>query len=289
MNKLLITGAAVGALIIGTACAKSQNDDSRVKASESGVVTNDNGSVSRSYTERTITTNGNMVTEHRRETRTTLDTEGNLLESSTSEYAQSYPVGDEGFAPSLGSTAGGITPALPKTPASTSASTPSDTFLSLKFGDKFEGTNLVTDVEEPTLLRASFIPKKTLTGFDDYYVYVTPTTHRVAKIYACAKDAVEPGARWRRHYLIEALEKKYHTWARLASYWKPLYAFDLEGSRELRICLAGANSKYETIIVAWDKDVLADAILETEAIREEARKAAVEKRNSRVKDAADAF
>ena len=64
-----------------------------------------------------------------------------------------------------------------------------DGFLGLKFGDVFESTNFVADADEPTLLRAVFTPKKALAGFDDYYVYVTPTTHKVVKVYACANTA----------------------------------------------------------------------------------------------------
>ena len=102
-NGKKLTGTAAAALIavagIGFAAATSaEKRDVSQKSSEASVVTNDNGSVSRTFTECTITTNGSMVTEHRRETRTTLDTEGNMLESSTSEYAQSYSVGDFGAA-----------------------------------------------------------------------------------------------------------------------------------------------------------------------------------------------
>ena len=287
-NSKKITGTAAAALIavaaIGFAAAScDEKRDVSQKSSEASVVTNDNGSVSRTFTECTITTNGSMVTEHRRETRTTLDTEGNMLESSTSEYAQSYSVGDFGAAslkPSINAKAekGGEAPA---------ANT--ESFLGLKFGEEFKGTNFVNDADEPTLLRATFVPKKALAGFDDYYVYVTPKTHKVVKVYACAKNAVEPGARWRRHYLIEALEKRYQTWARPRSSFRPIYSFDIGGGRYITTCLSGASSSYETLIVAWDDALLTTAADETEAIRAEARKAAAEKRSVRVNDAADAF
>ena len=285
-NRKRITGTMAGTLIavaaIGFAASScNEKRDVSQKSSEASVVTNDNGSVSRTFTECTVTTNGNMVTEHRRETRTTLDTDGNMLESSTSEYAQSYSVGDFGAAslkPSIGAKAEKEAPA---------ANT--DSFLGLKFGEEFKGTNFVNDAEEPTLLRATFAPKKALAGFDDYYVYVTPKTHRVVKVYACAKNAVEPGTRWRRHYLIEALEKRYQTWARPRSSFRPIYSFDIGGGRYITTCLSGATPSYETLIVAWDDALLTAAADETEAIRAEARKAAAEKRNLRVNDAADAF
>ena len=282
------TGTAAAALIAVTAigfAAVSCNEkrDVSQKSSEAAVVTNDNGSVSRTFMECTVTTNGSMVTEHRRETRTTLDTDGNMLESSTSEYAQSYSVGDVGIAPLKASiddrTKGGR-----EEPAANV-----DSFLGLKFGEEFKGTNFVNDADEPTLLRAAFVPKKALAGFDDYYVYVTPKTHRIAKVYACAKNAVDPGARWRRHYLIEALEKRYQTWARLCSYRRPCYAFDIGSGRYVTACLAGASRDYETVLAAWDDALLTAGADETEAIRAEARKAAAEKRSVRVNDAAEAF
>jgi len=271
---------AVAALIGFAAASCEEKKDVSRKSSEATVVTNENGAVSRTFTESTITTNGSMVTEHRRETRTTMDTDGNMLESSTSEYAQSYPVGDVGMAP--------ITATLNAKECKDQPAA-ADSFMGLKFGEKFAGTNLVSDADEPTLLRAEFKPSKTLAGFDDYYVYVTPKTHKVAKVFACAKDAVEPGARWRRHYLIEALEKRYQTWARLCSFSRPVYAFDIGGGRTVTACLAGASRDYETVLAAWDDAMLTVAADETEAIRAEARKKASETRSRRVSDAAAAF
>jgi hypothetical protein len=164
-----------------------------------------------------------------------------------------------------------------------------ESFLGLKFGETFAGTNFVSDADEPTLLRTTFKPKKPLAGFDDYYVYVTPKTHKVVKVFACAKEALEPGARWRRHYLIEALEKRYRTWARLCSYRRPLYAFDIGSGRYATVCLAGATRDYETVVAAWDDTLLSTAAEEQAALREQARKAAAARRAQRVTDAADAF
>ena len=287
MNKknIAITVGAVAAIIalMETACARNEGSGTQNKSSEAGIVTNDNGSVSRTYVESSVTTNGNMVTEHRRETRTTLDTEGNMLATTTSEYAQSYPVGDVwGEVKTTGDEQQTAKP-------EDKAAVVNDSFMGLKFGEEFAGTNLVVDSEEPTLLRAKFTPKKPLAGFDDYYVFVTPTTHKVAKVYACAKNVIDPGARWRRHYLIEALEKRYQTWARLCSFSRPCYAFDLGDSRYVTACLAGASRGYETILTGWDENVLAEAAEETAAIREAARKTAAEKRANRVNEAAEAF
>ena len=281
---LVIVLGAVAAMVAFGACAKTSGEakDRSSKATESTVTTNDNGSVSRVFTESTVTTNGNMVTEHRRETRTNMDMEGNVLETSTSEYAQTYAVGDTA---NVGRLLGGGAQADGGDEAPAPAS---DTFLGLKFGETFEATNFVTDVDEPTLRRATFTPAKPLAGFDDYYVYVTPTTHRIAKVYACAREAVEPGARWRRHYLIEALEKRYQTWARLCSFSRPCYAFDLGGGRYVSACLADATCDYETVISAWDEELARAAVEEQEEIARAARKEAAERRSRRVNDAAEA-
>ncbi len=262
--------------------AAPASSESTAKTSEAVSVTNDDGSVAKTFTECNVTTNGNMVTERRRETRTVTDTAGNVLETSTSEYAQSYPVGDVGL---LNLAKAGEE----KAADGEAAEVKSDTFLGLAFGSVLEGTNFVQDADEPTLLRTTFTPKKELAGFDDYYAYVTPKTHKVVKIFACAKNAVEPGTRNRRHYLIEALEKRYQTWARLCSYSRPRYAFDLGGGRVALVCLAGASRDYETVIAAWDDAMLTVAADEREELRAEARKNAAEKRNRRVSEAAAAF
>ena len=179
-NRKRFTGTMAGALIavtaIGFAAAScDEKKDISQRSSEASIVTNDNGSVSRTFTECTVTTNGNMVTEHRRETRTTLDTDGNMLESSTSEYAQSYSVGDFGAAslkPFIGAKVEKEAPA---------ANT--DSFLGLRFGEEFKGTNFVNDAEEPTLLRATFSPKKALAGFDDYLPFGVECAAVIAWLY----------------------------------------------------------------------------------------------------------
>ena len=275
--------AAAMALLTGCGPANAgQASDTTSKTSATQLTTNENGCVSRTFTESSVTTNGNLVTEHRRETRTNMDPQGNILETSTSEYAQSYNVGDTGWKlPAESKSA----PKSGKEPAAAAT----DSFLGLKFGAVFTATNLVEDSYEPSLKRASFTPKKTLAGFDDYYVYVTPKTHKVAKVFACAKNAIEPGSSWRRHYLIEALEKRYQTWAMLRSVWRPYYAFNVAPDRYVTVCLAGANDTYETVIEAGDENMLRLAADEQEQLREEARKNAAERRGQKVNAAADAF
>ena len=269
-NKGKITGAVAASLaaaaMIGFAAATCDGKKQVLqKSSEATIVTNENGSISRTFTESTVSTNGNMVTERRRETRTTLDTDGNMLESSTSEYAQSYSVGDTGMLP--------LSASINDKCASGEHPVVADSFMGLKFGDEFKGTNFVSDADE----------------LDDYYVYVTPKTHKVVKVYACAKEAVDADASWRRNYLIEALQKRYNTWARPRSWCRPVYTFDIGGGRYVTACLSGASRDYETVVVAWDDALLTTAADETEAMRAESRKKAAERRRKWVSDIIDAF
>lgn len=260
----------------------AERKDMTTRTEESSVTTNDNGIVSRAYTECTVTTNGNMVTERRRETRTNMDADGNVLETSTSEFAQSYSVGDDGVA---------ALTAAPETEGEETEAKDADSFLGLAFGETFGGedTEFEKDPEGPAYLRASFTPETPLDGFDDYFVYVTPKTHRVAKIYACSKNVVDPGPNWRRHYLIEAMEKRYGSWARPCSTFRPCYWFRIGQDRFATVCLAGASPDYETVIAAWDRGMEGEAASEFEELRDEARKNAAEKRNQRVEAAAAAF
>ena len=278
----VVAATLAAATMIGFAAATCDGKKQvSQKSSEATVVTNDNGSISRTFTESTVTTNGSMVTERRRETRTTLDSDGNMLESTTSEYSQSYSVNDSGMLP--------LSASINDRRDDGEQSAPADSFMGLKFGDEFKCTNFVNDADEPTLLRATFKPKKALAGFDDYYVYVTPKTHKVVKVYACAKEAVDSGASWRRNYLIEALQKRYNTWARPRSWCRPVYSFDIGGGCYVTACLSGTSRDYETVVVAWDDAMLTTAADEAEEIRAESRRKAAERRSKWVSDTIDAF
>lgn len=276
----LCTLAAALTLLAGCGSASAaEQKDMSTKTAESSVTTNDNGSVSRTFVESSVTTNGNLVTERRRETRTNMDAEGNILATSTSEYAQSYNVGD-------------VVAKLPPPKGNGEDAKPAadtEAFMGLAFGSTLTVTNAVREAGEPSLLRVPFTPKKALAGFDDYYAYVTPKTHKVAKICACAKEVVEPGGPSRRHYLIEALEQRYGTWARPASFRRPYYAFDVAPGRMVTVCLAGASQDYQTVIAAWDDDIVRQADEEADMLRREARKAAAAQREQQIKDAASIF
>ena len=276
---VVLAGILVFSGAFGLAAAYSA--DKKVVASrnsESSVTTNANGSISRTFSEVQVTTNGTMVTEVKRETTQVQDADGHTLGSSTSEYRQIYSIGDATKA---------VVSALKEEEVSAETK-PLKSFMGLEFGAKFDG-EFTPDRDEPTLLRAKFTPKTELEDFDDYYVYVTPTTHRVAKVYACSKKVIEPGVRGRRHYLIEALEKRFGQMARPCDMWRPIYAFDPSSECHVRVFLSQATEDYETLLVAWNDDLLVEAENEIISQREAARKTAQEQRRARVEKAAAAF
>lgn len=280
-RKMLTFGLAAGLVALVGTClvAKEKQPETADKAKPAAAETAKEPAT-RTQVETSVTTNGNMVTERRRETTTTTDADGNVVATSTSESLQSYPVGDY--------SAAGVVAA----PNAKADSVNTDTFLGLKFGDVYKvgKKDIVRDPDEPSLVRAKFKPAKPLAGFDDYFVYLTPKTHKVAMVCACAKKAIEPAdGNWRRHELVVALQKRYRTWARSLSWTHPYYRFDVAPGRSITACLAGASEDYEAVITAWDTDVTRLADKERRAIDEEARKAAEKNRDKRIQDAINAF
>ena len=288
-RKMLTFGIAAGLVALAGTClvAKEKQSDAADKAkpavAEKAKPAADEKAkepATRTQVETSVTTNGNMVTERRRETTTTTDADGNVIATCTSESLQSYPVGET-------ATAGVVA-----VPTAKAEPVDTDAFLGLKFGDVFKvgKKDVVQDVDEPSFVRAKFKPAKPLAGFDDYFVYLTPKTHKVAMVCACAKKAIEPtDGNWRRHYLVEALEKRYRTWARRLSWTHPYYRFDVAPGRRVTACLAGASDDYEAVISAWDAEVTRLADEERAEIAEEARKAAEKNRKKKMQDALDAF
>ena len=280
-NKMLTFGLAAGlAALAGTCLIAKEKQCSADKSKEPAAAEKAKEPATRTQVETSVTTNGTMVTERRRETTTTTDADGNVVATCTSESLQTYPVGET-------ATAGVVA-----SPAANAEPVNTDTFLGLKFGDVFKvgKKEIVHDEDEPSLVRAKFKPAKPLAGFDDYFVYITPKTHKVAMVCACAKKAIEPtDGNWRRHYLVEALEKRYRTWARRLSWTHPYYRFDVAPGRRVTACLAGASDDYEAVITAWDADVTRLADEERRAIADDARKAAEKNRSKRMQDALDAF
>ena len=57
----------------------------------------------------------------------------------------------------------------------------------------------------------------------------------------------------------------------------------------MTVCLAGASQDYQTVISAWDDTLVQLADKEQDELRIEARKAAKDRREQQVKDAADVF
>ena len=281
-RKMLTFGLAAGLVALVGTCliAKEQQTEAAEKAKQPAAAEKAKEPATRTQVETSVTTNGTMVTERRRETTTTTDADGNVVATCTSESLQTYPVGET-------ATAGVVAaPGAKEEPVNT------DTFLGLKFGDVFkvDEKNLMRDEDEPSLVCAKFTPVKALAGFEDYFAYLTPKTHKIAMVRACAKKAIEPtNGNWRRHYLVEALEKRYRTWARSISWTHPYYRLNVAPGRSVTACLAGATEDYEAVICAWDANVTRLADEERRALDEEARKAAEKSRDKRMQDALNAF
>ena len=146
-RKMLTFGIAAGlAALVGTCLvAKEKQADAADKA-KPAAAEKAKEPATRTQVESSVTTNGNMVTERRRETTTTTDADGNVVATCTSESLQSYPLGET-------ATAGVV--AVPNAKAE-----PVDThaYLVLKFGDVYKAgkKEFVRDEDEPTLMRVKF-------------------------------------------------------------------------------------------------------------------------------------
>ena len=247
-------------------------------------------------TKETVVTNADgSVTTTKREEREIKDDEGNVIGHESSVYTETVSAdvaaarkngdGAKEAAAKEGSEAKGEAAVKEggKAPAA-------DSFLGLKFGEVPAGAEEAKDVPgEPTLKMVKFEPTKKLAGFDDYYAFVTPKSHKLVKVCACAKNEVESNVFGRRHYLVEALEKRYGVPARLASWIRPLYVLDIAPRRGVSICLTDAANDYETVITAWDDDAARTAASELRELRDESYRKAIEERNSSVNSAAEAF
>ena len=245
--------------------------------------------------ETVVTNSDGSVTTTKREEREIKDDEGNVIGHESSVYTETVSA-DVAAARKKGDTAKEVVAkdgaeakgeAARREDGKTAAA---DSFLGLKFGEVPAGAEEAKDVPgEPALKMVKFEPAKKLAGFDDYYAFVTPKSHKLVKVCACAKNEVESNVFGRRHYLVEALEKRYGTTARLASWIRPLYVLDIAPRRGVSICLSDAANDYETVITAWDDDAARTAASELRELRDESYRKAIEERNSSVNSAAEAF
>ena len=233
-------------------------------------------------TKETVVKNDDgSVTKTKTETREIKDAAGNVIGHETSTYSETT------FEKGASEEANDAAETVKGEPAESVAT---DSFLGLKFGETPEGADKAEEVAgEPALKVIKFTPAKKLEGFDDYFAYVTPKTHKLVKVVACARKRIESVEYNRRHYLVEALENRYRVWARLASWVRPLYVLDVAPQRGVSICLSGASDDYETVISAWDDEAARLAKSELREMRDAAYKEAVEKRNQRIKEAESVF
>jgi hypothetical protein len=231
----------------------------------------------------TVVTNADgSVTKTKKEVREIKDANGNVIGHETSVFSET----------TMGESKEPVKKALenkseePKTEAEKDF----DSFLGLKFGETPAGAEKAEAVPgDNSLLMFKFTPEKKLAGFDDYYAFVTPKTRKLVKVCACAKNPVESNPSGRRHYLVEALENKYGTRARLSSWLRPLYILDVGPGKGVSLCLTDASDDYETVIAAWDDEAARLGVCELREMRDEAFRKSVEERQKAVKAASDVF
>lgn len=236
----------------------------------------------------TVVTNANgTITRTKRSEREIKDANGNVIGHETSVYSETIPK-DEAYSQKKSE----VKDTKDKTagPENQASKVANNSFLGLKFGEIPQGADKAEDVPgESALKMIRFVPEKKLKGFDEYYAFVSPKTHKLVKICACAREEIQSDSVGRRHYLVEALENRYGVPARLASWIRPLYVLDIAPNRGVSICLSDASNDYETVITAWDDDAARLAASELREMRDEAFRKAVEERANAVKEAAGAF
>ena len=154
-----------------------------------------------------------------------------------------------------------------------------DGFLGLKLGDVYAVTNSYEGVDDDQLRMIGFKPTVGLANFDAYVVCVTPRSHKIAKIFACAKKEVcaRPYS-WDRHYLVRAIASFCGVKGVFGEdHKRPTYKFDLTANRHIEVCLTAAYSDYQTVILMYD-----------DLIVQQGRQEAMFK-DSKVEDAVKAF
>lgn len=273
--KYAMVAAMAGLAGCGELTAENSEKKTRAVNVKETVVTNDDGTVTRT----------------KRSEREIKDDAGNVIGRETSVYTEtvgadaSAPHGKDEVKARENKTAG------PGPESESEAEKPaSDSFLGLTFGETPSGADKAEPVPgERALKMVKFTPARPLKGFDEYYAFVSPKTRKLVKVCACAKKEIAADTFGRRHYLVEALESRYGVPARLASWIRPLYVLDIGPGRGVSVCLSDASDDYETVITAWDDDAARLAASELRELRDEAFRKAIEERSKAVKEAAGAF
>ena len=240
----------------------------------------------------TVVTNADgTVTRTKKEEREIKDSAGNVIGHETSIYSETVSADQAQMGKSAAKGDVDKTAGPKESSEGVDASKENtDSFLGLRFGEVPDGADKAVEVPgESALKMIKFSPARKLKGFDEYYAFVTPKTHKLVKVCACAKKVITSDSFGRRHYLVEALESRYGVPARLSSWIRPFYVLDIAPGRGVSICLEDASDDYETVITAWDEDAARLAASELRALRDEAYRKVVEEHSNAVKEAAGAF
>lgn len=238
----------------------------------SSVSTNDYGIITKLFVESIVTTNGAIVTEKRRETRLETDAKGNLLETATSEFAESFTIGSAGKA---------------ETKRQTESEENLLSFLGFEFGGVFDSTNCVVISDEGPEKCLEVEPKKKLPGFEKYYLFVTPASGKVVRVRAVS-DGVIPFDKDGGHYVLDALELRYGVRPRMASLRSPIYVFDISSDDHIIFSVSGYKGR-NSALEAWSVPMEKMALKEFEVIKNETARKAGEVRKKLVEDTSVVF
>lgn len=306
--------AAVGAL---AACIASvAQDRSEAKTTETSVVTNANGLVTRTFTERNVVTNGTMRTGRVRVTTTTMDPDGNVVGTSTSEVSHSIadlaqPWLEDGgiqieefFDDADAFMTGGMARGLgmrpgcrakcaeePKPPAKEDFS-----FLGVKFGeavpepadaaDGQSGECAPNPGEPGFCLSQAFAPQKGLKGFSQYRMLLAPKSRRVVGVVARAETG--RGGRWREfEYLADALRLRYGKIPKYSGLSPFEYRYDLDDGRFVILNLRAPRGG--VTVSAYDGRLCEQAKSEMRELESERVRRKAEEHRRRIEEAAGAF
>jgi hypothetical protein len=303
---------AVGALVASVASVAQ--DRSEAKTTETSVVTNANGLVTRTFTERNVVTNGTMRTGRVRVTTTTMDPDGNVVGTSTSEVSHSIAdlaepwLDDDGiqieefFGDADALLPGAVSHGFvvksgrrascaedPKPPARDAFS-----FLGVKLGEVAHETGdpscageAAFNAGEPSCcLRQAFTPQKGLAGFSEYRMLLAPKSRRVVGVIARAEAG--RGDRWREYeYLGDALRLRYGKIPKYTGLSPFEFRYDLDDGRFVVLNLRAPRGG--VTVSAYDGPLCEQAKAEMRELESERMRKKAEEHTRRIQEAAGAF
>ncbi len=273
-NKLNIRLGTAHIFVVTVSIAAVSVAEIDFRERTSTTVTNVSGSITKTFAEKTVSTNGNFVTIQHRETVIESDDKGNILESSMNEYVETHSIADDAV------------DSFPSRSANVSTDQAPISFMGLTLGDEYNPKETFTDEKVPEYLCARFTPKVALDGFSDYFVYLTPKSGRIARIVAVS-NMLLPFESDGSHYLIDAISEKYGVRPIQRAFG--VYAFHIGENELIGLSMGRGGMHSKTRIEARDFRIIGLAMDEYGEIRKASLSNEEEIRKSKIKSAIEAF